>query len=92
MKAGVFHAGGDRLASAMNEDGIDAGRFEKNNITQEFVDDLLILHRGPTVFDDEGLAAIFLNVGKRLDQAFGANFGCGEHGFIRRDSVAHILR
>jgi hypothetical protein len=63
----------------VNKHGIDADRLEKNDIAQEFIDDLVVLHRGAAILDHEGLAAIFLDVGQRLDEAFGADFGCGEH-------------
>ena len=92
LQSGVFHAGCDRLATAVNKHGVDANRLEKNDIAEEFIDDLFVLHRGAAILDDEGLAAIFLNVGKRLDEAFGTGFGCGEHEIIRRDSAAHTLR
>ena len=92
LQSGVFHAGRDRFAPAVNKHGIDADRLQKNDIAQEFINDLVVLHRGAAILDDEGLAAIFLDVGQRLDEAFGAGFGCGEHEIIRRDSAAHTLR
>ena len=76
----VAHALGDRLAAAVDEHGIDADRFEKDDIAQEPLDDLLILHRAAAVFDDEKLAAKFLDVGQRLDERFGALTGLGEIG------------
>ena len=92
LQSSVLHACGDGFAATMDEDRIDSDCLEKNDITKEFIDDLVVLHRGATILDHEGLAAIFLDVGQRLDEAFGADFGCGEHLVIRRDSVAHTLR
>ena len=74
----------------MDEHGIDTYRLEKNDIAQEIIDDLLVFHRGAAVFDDEGLAAIFLDVGQRLDEAFGAGFWCGEH-VLFAEIQTHIL-
>ena len=74
-EAGGLHFCGDRLAAPMNEDRIDADRLEKHDIAQEFVHHLLVLHRGAAVFDDKSMAAVLLDVGKRLDQRLATGFG-----------------
>ena len=59
----VTHALGDRLAAAVDEHGVDAHGFEKDDIAQKALDDLLILHGTAAVFDDEKFAAEFLDEG-----------------------------
>ncbi len=75
LQPGVAHALGDRLAAAVDEHGIDADGFEEDDIAQEALDDVFVLHGAAAVFDDEELAAKFLDEGQRLDEGFGADGG-----------------
>ena len=71
----VAHALGDRFAAAVDQHGIDAHGFEKDDVAQEPLDHLLVLHGAAAVLDDEKLPAKFLDEGQRLDEGFGADDG-----------------
>jgi hypothetical protein len=77
-ESGLFHGGRDRLAAAVDDDGIDAGHFEKDDVTHDFGNQIRILHGGAAHFDQEGLAAEGLKIGQGFDE--GVRFGDGVHG------------
>ena len=52
-----FAATPDRLAAAVDEDGIDADGLEKDDVAHELADEIGILHRAATDLDEKGLAA-----------------------------------
>ena len=62
LETGFAHARGDDLSAAVNEHGIDADRFQEHDVPEKAVNDLILLHRGTAILDDEGLAAKPLNV------------------------------
>ena len=72
-KPGVFHRAGDGFAAAVNDDGIDADGFEKNDVARHAVADVCVgrIHETAAVFDDEGRAAEFLDVRQRFEQRLG---------------------
>ena len=73
-----FHRGGDRLAAAVDDDGIDAGDFEENHVAHDAGDEIGIFHCGAAHFDDEGHPSERLQVGQGFDQ--GVGFFDGVHG------------
>jgi hypothetical protein len=62
------HGRGDRLAAAMDHDGIDPHRLEKNDVPQDALDQLGILHRRAAVLDHDGAPAKLLEIGQRLEK------------------------
>ena len=56
----------------MNQHRVDPHRLEEDDIAQESLHDMLIVHRGSAVFDHEEMAAESLDKGKRLDEEFDA--------------------
>ena len=55
LQARFAHALRDGLAAAVNEHGIDADGLEENDVAQEALDDMLVLHGAAAIFDDEEL-------------------------------------
>jgi len=47
---------------------VDSHRFEKNDVAQHPFNGVLVLHRAAAIFDDKQMAAVFLDIRKRLDQ------------------------
>ena len=52
----------------MDDDGVDPGIFEENNIPHYFANELWIVHGGAAHFDEEGFSPEALQVGKRGDE------------------------
>ncbi len=55
----------------MNDDGVDADRFQEDDILGKVALRLGIAHRVAAIFYDEGFAGIALEIGQRLDERFG---------------------
>ena len=73
LDARLAHLRGDRLAAAVDQDRVDADRFQEHDVAQQPVDGVFIFHRAAAVFDDEKLAAIFLHERERLNEGFRAD-------------------
>ena len=58
----------DLRAAAVNDDRIDAAMLQQHDVLGEVVRQLLVAHGVAAIFDDEGLALIFFQVGQRIDQ------------------------
>jgi hypothetical protein len=86
-----FHFCCDRLSPAMHKDRVDAHRFQKHNVAQKPVNNMLFLHRRAAILDDKSAAPEFLDIWQGLDKALSMRFGCEIicH-FIPPDSIAHI--
>ncbi len=62
FKSGGFHRGGDRFSSAVDDDGIDAGDFQENDVAHDFGDQLRVFHGRSAHFDEEGFSAKRLKI------------------------------
>ena len=79
----IAHPLRDRLAAAVDHDGVDAHRFEQHDVAQQTVNHRIILHRAAAVLDHKKFAAEFLDVRQRLDESLGACFD-GDGHFLKR--------
>jgi hypothetical protein len=50
----------------MNQDRVNPYSFEKNDITQQALNQVIVLHRAAAVFDDKRLASKSLDKRQRL--------------------------
>src|SRR5206468_5399098 len=68
FEPGDVRGAGDGLAAAVDDNRVDADRFEENDVARDAVAHLWIgrIHETAATFDDEGLAAEPLDVGQRL--------------------------
>ena len=66
--ASLTHTLGDRLAAAMDQYWINTDCFKEDDITQQTLNQVIVLHRAATIFDDKRLAAEFLDKGKRFQK------------------------
>ena len=62
------HGRGDRLAAAVDDDGIDPHRLEKNDVAHDALDQVGIFHRRAAILDHDGASAKLLEIGQRLEQ------------------------
>ncbi len=77
LEACLLHGCRDGLAAAVDQDGIDAGDFEKDDVAHEGADEGRDVHGGATDLDEKGLPAKPLQVRQGLDQ--GGGFVIGGH-------------
>jgi len=78
FQSSVSHGGGDGLAAAVDDDGVDAGDLEESDVAHDIADQLGVFHGGAAHFDEEGFSAVALQVGQCFDEG-GCFFG-REHG------------
>jgi hypothetical protein len=74
LQSGFTHPIRDRFSAAVDEHRIYPDRLKKDDIAQEPLDDILIVHRAAAILNDEQFASEALNEWKRLDERLGA---CG---------------
>lgn len=77
------HGFGDGLAAAVDDDWIDAGEFHEDDVAEEALDEIRVVHGAAAEFDEEGLAAEALEPWHGLDEDTGF---CDLFGktFVRR--------
>ena len=77
------HGFGDGLAAAVDDDGVDAGEFHEDDVAEEALDEVWVIHGAAAEFDEEGLAAEALEPWHGLDEDTGL---CDLFGktFVRR--------
>ena len=81
LKAGLLHRARNGFAAAVHHDRVDLDSFQKYDVAGQAIADVRVrgIHETAAVFDDEGGAAVFLDIRERFEQSGG--FG---------DEVVHI--
>ena len=79
-EAGFGHGLGDGFAAAVDDDGVDAGEFEEDDVAEQHFDEGGVVHGAAAEFDEEGLAAEALQVGHGLDEDGGLGDLLGKRG------------
>ena len=69
----LCHRGRDGLSTAVDQDGIDAHRFEEKDVAHEVRNQLRIFHHRASNFDEESFTAKTLEIRQSLDE--GGGFG-----------------
>lgn len=77
------HGFGDGLAAAVDDDWVDACEFHEDDVAEEALDEIRVVHGAAAEFDEEGLAAEALEPWHGLDEDTGF---CDLFGktFVRR--------
>ena len=92
LESGVCHGGGDGLAAAVDDDGVDAGDFEESDVPHDIADQFGVLHGGAAHFDEEGFSAIALQVGQGFDEGGGFGGGDAGHRLLGNEGVRNFNR
>jgi hypothetical protein len=55
------------FAAPMNDDRVNANGFQKDDITQQAFNQMIVLHSGASVLDDKGVAPELLDERQSVD-------------------------